>query len=140
VTAGRGRDAGGDDLDAGAAVAEFALVAVLALTIALALLQLAVFLYQRNVVMAALSDGARLAATAGREPAEGRTAACTLLEQGVGDGCERIQVSVAERDGVIVLTATGRLPGYLPMVPDLPVRLTARMHDEEDLFTPERSR
>jgi hypothetical protein len=123
-----------DAPDAGASVAEFALVAVLALTITLALLQLAVFLYQRNVVMTALSDGARLAATAGREPADGRQAACTLLDQAIGDRCERIQVTVDEHDGLIVLSGSGTLPGYLPMVPDLPVRLTARMHDEEDLF------
>jgi TadE-like protein len=115
-------------------VAEFSLVAVLALTVTLALVQLAVFLYQRNAVMTALSDGARLAATAGREPADGRRAACLLLDQTIGDRCGRIRVTVDERDGLVVLSGSGTLPGYLPMVPDLPVRLTARMHDEEDLF------
>jgi hypothetical protein len=120
--------------NAGASVAEFSLVAVLALTITLALLQLAIYLYQRNVVMTALSEGARVAATSGRAPGDGRKAACTLLGQAIGDHCERIQVTVGEHDGLIVLTGAGTLPGYLPMVPDLPIRLSARMHDEDDLF------
>ena len=115
-------------------MAEFSLVAALALTITLALLQLAIYLYQRNVVMTALSEGARVAATSGRDPADGRKATCTLLGQAIGDRCERIQVTVREHDGLIVLTAAGTLPGYLPMVPDLPIRLSAVMHDEDELF------
>jgi hypothetical protein len=75
-----------------------------------------------------------VAATSGRTPGDGRKAACTLLGQAIGDHCERVQVTVSERDGLVVLRGRGTLPGYLPMVPDLPIRLSARMHDEDELF------
>jgi Flp pilus assembly protein TadG len=120
----------------GSAVVEFALVSVIALTVALALIQLALFMWQRNVVMTALSDGARVAATSGRDAAEGREAACALLEQTLGDGCARVSVTAVAQDGVVVVTGRGELPSFVPIVPDIPLRLVARMHDEDDLFAP----
>jgi hypothetical protein len=34
---------------------------------------------------------------------------------------------------VVVLRAEGTLPSFVPGVPGLPVRMTARMHEEESL-------
>src|SRR5262245_54624887 len=134
----RGRRAG----ESGVAVVEFALVSALALVVALALVQLALYLFQRNAVLTAVAEGARVGAAAGRDAEAGRVAACTLIRQSTGDPCRRVRVVAGEREGQVGVSASGgrggraaggSLRGFVPRVPDLPVRLSARMHDEEDL-------
>jgi Flp pilus assembly protein TadG len=56
---------------AGAAVVDFVLVMVVLLPLVLGILHLALVLHVRNTLVAAASDGARLAATADRGPADG---------------------------------------------------------------------
>lgn len=55
----------------GSAVVDFVLVSMLVVPLFLGVLQLGLFLYVRNTLTAAASDGARYAATADREPADG---------------------------------------------------------------------
>jgi len=120
----------------GAAVVEFVLVAVVALTLALATAQFALFLYERNVVMGALAEGARVGAAYGRGAGAGERAAATLVREAVGGrvaGTVRIR-GRAEGD-LVVLDAAGELPSFVPGVPGLPVRMTASMHREERLCT-----
>jgi hypothetical protein len=57
----------------GSAVVDFVLVSVLLVPLFLGVLQLGLFLYVRNALTAAASDGARYAATADREPDDGVT-------------------------------------------------------------------
>jgi hypothetical protein len=114
-------------------VVEFVLVSVMALTIALATAQLALFLWERNAVMGSLSEGVRVAATEGRTAAEGRRVATELLRRAAGGRAEGLSVSGEEAGGLVVLRAQGTLPSLLPGMPGLPVRMTARMHKEEEL-------
>ena len=113
-------------------MAEFALVTPLALAVALAVAQLALFLYERNVVMGSLSEGARVAAAEGRTVSDGERSARELLRQSLGG---RVAVTVPVRgtmeDGLVVLRAEGVLPSFVPLVPGLDVRMTASMHKEE---------
>jgi Flp pilus assembly protein TadG len=97
--------------EAGSAVVEFTLVAVIAMGLALAVAQLGLFLWERNALMGSLSEGARVAASEGRTVADGRRAAAELWRRSVG----------------------GRLAGAVPGVPGLPVRMVARMSKEEAL-------
>jgi hypothetical protein len=110
---------------------EFALVAPLAVAIALAVAQFALFLFERNVVMGSLSEGARVAAGSGRTVADGERAARNLLRESLG---ARIAVAVPVRGavetGLVVLQADGRLPSFDPGVPGLQVHLSATMHKE----------
>jgi hypothetical protein len=120
----------------GSAAVEFVLVAAVAATLALAVAQLALFLYERNVLMGALAEGARVGAAYGHGAAEGERAASTLVRQAVGGrvaGTVRIQ-GVA-RDDLVVLRAAGELPSFVPGLPGLPVRMAASMHQEERLCT-----
>ncbi|HEX6678594.1 MAG TPA: TadE/TadG family type IV pilus assembly protein [Actinomycetes bacterium] len=120
----------------GSAVVEFVLVAAVALTLALATAQFALFLYERNVVMGALAEGARVGAAYGRGADAGERAAGTLVRQAVGGrvaGAVHVQ-GRAEGD-LVVLHAVGELPSFVPGVPGLPVRMTASMHREERLCT-----
>lgn len=63
------RRSGADE--AGSAVVDFVLVTMVLLPLVLGILQLALVLHVRNTLTAAASDGARLAATADRDLADG---------------------------------------------------------------------
>jgi TadE-like protein len=118
----------------GSAVVEFALVAPLAILIALAVAQFALFLYQRNVVMGSLSEGARVAATSGRAVGDGQRAARNLLREALGRRIAgSVQVQGAVESGLVVLRADATLPSFVPGLPGLQVHMTAAMHKEEDL-------
>ena len=118
----------------GAAVVEFVLVSVVALALAMAVAQLGLFLWERNALMGSLSEGARVAATEGRTVADGRRAAADLLQRSVGARvASAVPIEGSEAGGLVVLHAEGTLPSFVPGVPGLPVRMTARMHEEESL-------
>ncbi|MGC4109427.1 MAG: TadE/TadG family type IV pilus assembly protein [Nocardioides sp.] len=55
----------------GAAVVDFVLVLVVLVPVFLGILQVALVLFVRNTVTAAAAEGARYAATVGRDPADG---------------------------------------------------------------------
>src|SRR6266536_1335004 len=118
----------------GSAVVEFALVAPLAVAVALAVAQFALFLYERNVVMGSLSEGARVAAASGRTTLDGERAASKLLHESLGGRvAAALPVRGTSRSGLVVLRAEGTLPSFVPGVPGLEVRMTAAMHKEEGL-------
>jgi Flp pilus assembly protein TadG len=118
----------------GAAAVEFVLVSVIAVALAMAVAQLGLFLWERNAVMGSLSEGTRVAATEGRDVADGRLVAAELLSRSAGERVARaMPIDGTESGGLVVLHAEGTLPSFVPGVPGLPVRMTARMHEEESL-------
>jgi Flp pilus assembly protein TadG len=118
----------------GAAVVEFVLVSVVAIALALSVAHLALFLWQRNALMGSLSEGVRVAATEGRTVADGRRVASELFRRSAGGRVAlAVPIEGAESGGIVVLRAEGTLPSFLPGLPGLPVRMTARMHEEEAL-------
>jgi len=118
----------------GSAVVEFVLVAVVAVVLALAVAQLGLFLWERNALMGSLSEGARVAATEGRTVADGRRVAAELLRRAAGGRVAgAVPIEGTEADGVVELRAEGTLPSLLPGIPGLPVRMTARIREEEAL-------
>ena len=126
--------AGGGAAEAGAAVVEFVLVSVVALVLAMSVAQLGLFLWERNALMGSLSEGARVAAAEGRTVADGRRVAAELLRRSAGGRvADAVPIDGVEADGLVVLHAEGTLPSFVPGVPGLPVRMTARMHEEEAL-------
>ena len=121
----------GDAAEHGAAVVEFVLVLVVALALAMAVAQLGLFLWERNALMGSLSEGARVAATDGRTVADGRRVAAELLQRSAGARvASAVPIEATESGGLVVLHAEGTLPSFVPGVPGLPVRMTARMHEE----------
>jgi Flp pilus assembly protein TadG len=118
----------------GSAVVEFVLVSVVAVALAMSLAQLGLFLWERNALMGSLSEGARVAATEGRTVADGRRLATELLRRSAGGRvASAVPIQGVEAGGEVVLSAEGTLPSFVPGVPGLPVRMTARMHQEEAL-------
>jgi len=115
-------------------VVEFVLVSALAVALAMSLAQLGLFLWERNALMGSLSEGVRVAATEGRTVADGQRVATELLRSSVGGRvADAVPIAGAETAGMVVLGAEGTLPSFVPGVPGLPVRMTARMHEEEAL-------
>jgi len=120
--------------EGGAAVVEFVLVSAVAVVLAVSLAQLGLFLWERNALMGSLSEGARVAATDGRTVADGRRVAAELLRRSAGGRvADAVPIQGTEAAGVVVLWAEGTLPSFVPGVPGLPVRMTARMHQEAAL-------
>lgn len=120
--------------EGGAAVVEFVLVSAVAVVLAMSLAQLGLFLWERNALLGSLSEGARVAATEGRTVDDGRRVAAELLRRSVGGRvADAVAIHGTETAGVVVLRAEGTLPSFVPGVPGLPVRMTARMHEEESL-------
>src|SRR6266536_2328225 len=100
----------------------------------LAVAEFALFLYERNVVMGSLSEGARVAAASGRTTLDGERAASKLLHESLGGRvAAALPVRGTSRSGLVVLRAEGTLPSFVPGVPGLEVRMTAAMHKEEGL-------
>jgi Flp pilus assembly protein TadG len=118
----------------GSAVVEFALVAAVAVSLTLGVVQFALFLYERNVVMGAVAEGARVAASYGRGVADGERVAGTLVRQAVGDRvAATVRIEGATAGDLVVFRAAGELPSFVPGLPGLPVRMSAAMHEEERL-------
>ena len=128
------RPEGGRAREGGSAVVEFVLVSVVALVLAMSVVQLGLFLWERNALMGSLSEGARVAATEGRSVADGARVASELLRRAGGERVAgAVPIEGEETAGVVVLRAEGTLPSFLPGLPGLPVRMTARMREEEAL-------
>jgi Flp pilus assembly protein TadG len=120
--------------EGGSAVVEFVLVSAVAVVLAMSLAQLGLFLWERNALMGSLSEGARVAATEGRSVDDGRRVATELLRRSAGGRvADAVPIQGTQTAGVVVLRAEGTLPSFVPGVPGLPVRMTARMHEEETL-------
>ena len=64
----------------GSAVVDFVLVSVLVVPLFLAILQIGLFLYVRNTLTAAASEGAHYAAVLNREPADGQARTRELVD------------------------------------------------------------
>jgi Flp pilus assembly protein TadG len=88
--------------DAGAAVVEFVMIAVLLVFLLFAVLQVAVYFYARNVVAASAADAARYAAAAGVSPGSGAARAGRLIHQGLDD---------ADASGIRCTSGPGRDAG-----------------------------
>lgn len=71
--------------DTGSAVVEFTLVGVLLTVLFLALLQLGLALHVRNTLAASAAEGARYAANADREPADGVAVTRQLIRDSLAD-------------------------------------------------------
>ena len=123
--------------DRGSAVVEFALVSVVLLLLLLGVLQLAVYLYVRNIVAASAAEGARYAANADVDAEQGAARAEEILRRGAGRSvADRVTcVGRAELgDGGLRLAGVecaGMLPVFFAPIGDpLPLHVTARAVEE----------
>lgn len=101
--------------DRGSAIVEFTMVGVLLTALFLALLQLGLALHVRNTLIASAAEGARHAANADREPADGVAVARRLIRDALADSfAERVTSGFENVDGVP--TVYVQVDATLPLV------------------------
>lgn len=122
--------------ESGSAVVDFVLVGALVVGVTAAVLQLALGLYVRNVLVDAAGEGARRAALLGGTEAEAAARVEALADAALVDGyVEQVTVTRGEVGGVGVVTATVVAPlpvvGFLGL--DGTLTVTGRAVDEAAL-------
>jgi Flp pilus assembly protein TadG len=124
--------------ESGQALVGAALTFPLLLLVAVALVQLALYTHARNVVAAAVQDGALLAAAEDATLEEGWAHAQTLLEAGLGPSAARLRLALSETPGreLVVAEARGGLRLVFPWVSDVTLPLDARASARREDFRP----
>jgi Flp pilus assembly protein TadG len=97
----------------GSAVVDFVLVSTLVVPLFLGILQVGLFLYVRNTVTAAASEGAHYAAVLNREPADGEARTRELIDGVVrNELIDSITAEAVDVDGQpgVVVTVEAHMP------------------------------
>ena len=122
--------------DRGAAVVDFVLVLVVLVPLFLGILQVSLVLLVRNTLAAAASEGARYAATAGRDPADGaalvRDQVTGALSGRFAQDVDARQVLVDGQPGVEVVVRA-RVPALGLGGPAVELELNGRAVEEPTL-------
>lgn len=122
--------------DDGAAVVDFVLVSILLLALFLLVFQVGVVLHVRNVLTASAAEGARYAAAADRDPAEGAARAKEAIAQALGQGvadrmdCRPVAGQTAAGAPVVDIRCSGPLP--VVFLPAGPLSITVHGHALEE--------
>ena len=133
--AARGARAG----EKGSAVVDFALVGALVVTVALALLQLALGLHVRNVLIDAAGEGARRAALVGGTTAEAEARVRALAGAALSEDCVQAVQVRRTRTGdlaVVEVRVLARLPVLGLLGPGGGLAVTGHAVDEAALAGP----
>jgi hypothetical protein len=121
--------------EVGATVVEFLGVTLLVAVATLVLLQMAFWVWCRNVTVNAADEGARTAAELGRPLTDGEARTRSVLHDGLGGTAARFAVHAAQDGDAVVVVASGLAPKIVPFLPSFTVRAEARAFDE-DMATP----
>jgi Flp pilus assembly protein TadG len=115
----------------GTTIVEFLGVALLTSVAVLVLLQMAIWVWSRNVVVNAADEGARAAAEIGRPLADGEQRTRSVLHDGLGAAGTRFAVRAAQDGDAVVVVASGAAPSLVPFLPSFTIRAEARAFDED---------
>ncbi|MGY1839023.1 MULTISPECIES: TadE/TadG family type IV pilus assembly protein [unclassified Modestobacter] len=126
-----------DDGERGSAVVDFVLVGVLILALLLAVLQVAVYVHLRNVVVASAAEGARYAANADVPAEVGAARAVEVIARatsaGTAAGLDCASVEETDETGLtlVVVRCSGAVPSLIGGLGDLlPLSVTGRAVEE----------
>jgi Flp pilus assembly protein TadG len=119
----------------GTSVVEFLGVTLLISAAVLVLVQMAIWVWSRNVVVNAADEGARIAAELGRPLGDGEQRTRSVLRDGLGSAGTRFVVHAVQDGDAVVVVATGSAPSLVPFLPSFTIRADARVLDE-DAMTP----
>jgi Flp pilus assembly protein TadG len=117
--------------ESGTVVVEFLAVSMLVALALTVLIQLAVWVWTRNVVANAVDEGARVAAESGRAVAEGEDRTRAVLRDGLGRSAGSFEVEGVQDGDVVVLHARGIAPPLVPFLPEFVVESEGRALDED---------
>ncbi len=105
---------------------------VLTIVALLVIIQLAMWIWARNVVANAADEGARTAAELGRPLIDGVARTRSVLRDGLGGTADGFRVDAGQDGDTVVIHATGRAPSIVPFLPDFEVDAEARAFDEDE--------
>lgn len=117
--------------DEGSAVAEFPMVAVLIIVIALGVVQAALIVHTRNTLIDAAVRGAHHAALVGATPEDGAERAERLVGDRFGDSFQVESTAVQRADGTIEVEVSATLPLVGLFGPAGAMSVEGRALDEE---------
>lgn len=115
----------------GSAVAEFPMVAVLIIVIALGVVQAALIMHTRNTLIDAAVQGAHHAALVGATPEDGAERAERLIEDRFGSSFHVDSTAVQSTDGTIEVEVSATLPLVGLFGPAGALSVEGRALDEE---------
>jgi TadE-like protein len=115
----------------GSAVVEFLAVTILAVVCLLAVAQLALWVWARDVAVSAVHEGARTAAETGRPLDDGTARARTILGDGLGGQGRSFVVEAEEAGDTVAVRAHGTAPVILPLLPHFDITVEATAFDED---------
>lgn len=98
--------------DEGSALAEFVMVSVLVIVVAMAVIQLALTLHVRNLLVSSASEGARLAAANDRAPEDGVARTEQLIAASLGGYPAEVSAAVTVVGGseAVEITVSAPVP------------------------------
>ncbi|MFC7376282.1 TadE family protein [Brachybacterium sp. GCM10030267] len=112
-------------------MAEFPMVAVLVIMIALGVVQAALIVHTRNTLIDAAVQGAHHAALVGSTPQDGADRTERLIEDRFGSALEAESTAVQDPDGTIHVEVTAELPLVGLFGPSAGLTVQGRSIDEE---------
>ena len=118
----------------GQALVEAAVAFPLLLTVALGLVQFALYVHAEHVVIGAVQDGARVAATSDGSLGRGLAHTGELLRAGLGQHAAGVTVAGRATGGTVVIEARGSLRLIIPWVADTGLPLRARAVSQQEAF------
>lgn len=124
-------DGRGTRRERGTVMVEFLAVTLLTVTCLLAVAQLALWVWARNVAVTAVHEGARTAAESGRSLGDGPDRARILLRDGLGASAAGFEVSAVQEVDEVAVRARGDAPQVLPFLPRFAIDVQAHAHDED---------
>lgn len=110
---------------------EFLAVTILTVVCLLAVVQMAVWVWARDVAVSAVHEGARTAAETGRPLGDGAAQTRTMLHDGLGSSAGGFEVEVAQEGDTIGVRARGSAPQIIPFLPRFDVEVQASAFDED---------
>ena len=110
---------------------EFLGAMVLTVVALLVIIQMAMWIWVRNVAVNAADEGARTAAETGRPLRDGASRTRSVLHDGLGGSAGTFRVVAGQDGDTVVVRATGRAPRFVPFLPDFEVHAEARAFDED---------
>jgi hypothetical protein len=113
---------------------EFLAVTILTVMCLLAVAQMAVWVWARNVAVSAVHEGARTAAETGRPLGDGIVRTRTLLRDGLGSSGQRFAVEADEEGDTVAVRARGTAPMIIPFLPRFDVEVQATAFDEDEVL------
>jgi len=115
----------------GTTIVEFLGVALLTVAAMMVLVQMAVWVWARNVAVNAADEGARTAAEMGQPLVDGETRARSVLHDGLGGSASRFRVAATQDGDVVVVRAEGIAPRIVPFLPAFDISAKAQAFDED---------